>query len=77
MDSVFWARIYQQGIYANGSAHKGRKLTTFQNISFNKLPNALLQSEWLLEIAPHFYKSSDIEDSTTKKMPKTVGKTAE
>eukprot|EP01036_Dinobryon_divergens_P028870 gene28870-37882_t len=33
--------------------------------------------EWLLEIAPHFYKQSDIEDATTKKMPKTVGKTAE
>jgi pre-mRNA-splicing factor ATP-dependent RNA helicase DHX16 len=36
-----------------------------------------VQGEWLVEIAPHFYKPSDIEDATTKKMPKTVGKTAE
>eukprot|EP00597_Dinobryon_sp_UTEXLB2267_P004841 CAMPEP_0170077306 /NCGR_PEP_ID=MMETSP0019_2-20121128/14147_1 /TAXON_ID=98059 /ORGANISM="Dinobryon sp., Strain UTEXLB2267" /LENGTH=283 /DNA_ID=CAMNT_0010289551 /DNA_START=41 /DNA_END=892 /DNA_ORIENTATION=- len=38
---------------------------------------APIKGEWLVEIAPHFYKPSDIEDSTTKKMPKTVGKTAE
>lgn len=32
-----------------------------------------IKSEWLVEIAPHYYKSRDIEDSTTKKMPKQVG----
>lgn len=29
-----------------------------------------IQSEWLVEIAPHYYKSKDIEDSSNKKMPK-------
>ncbi|CAM9482708.1 unnamed protein product [Ectocarpus fasciculatus] len=29
--------------------------------------------EWLVQIAPHYYQSSDVEDSTTKKMPKGVG----
>lgn len=29
--------------------------------------------EWLVQIAPHYYQSSDVEDSTTKKMPKGAG----
>lgn len=33
-----------------------------------------IESKWLLEVAPHYYKSKEIEDSTNKKMPKTVGK---
>eukprot|EP01038_Epipyxis_sp_PR26KG_P008427 gene8427-11397_t len=36
-----------------------------------------IKGEWLIEIAPHFYKTAEIEDSTTKKMPKKAGKTAE
>lgn len=33
-----------------------------------------IDSGWLLEVAPHYYKSKDLEDSRTKKMPKTIGK---
>ncbi|CAG4998712.1 unnamed protein product [Parnassius apollo] len=33
-----------------------------------------IESKWLLEVAPHYYKSNELEDSTNKKMPKTVGK---
>ena len=29
-----------------------------------------IQPEWLLEVAPHFYKSKELEDSSKKKMPK-------
>lgn len=36
-----------------------------------------IKGEWLVEIAPHYYKPSDIEDSTNKKMPKQVGKSVE
>jgi pre-mRNA-splicing factor ATP-dependent RNA helicase DHX16 len=36
-----------------------------------------IKAEWLMEIAPHFYKSVDIEDSTNKKLPKLTGKAAE
>lgn len=32
---------------------------------------APIQSSWLIEIAPHFYQESDVQDSKTKKMPKT------
>jgi pre-mRNA-splicing factor ATP-dependent RNA helicase DHX16 len=32
---------------------------------------APIQSSWLVEIAPHFYQESDVQDSKTKKMPKT------
>ena len=33
-----------------------------------------IKSEWLLEVAPHFYKESDIkEEQKTKKMPKNRG----
>ena len=31
---------------------------------------APIQSKWLVEIAPHFYQESDVEDAKTKKMPK-------
>ncbi|XP_031203109.1 pre-mRNA-splicing factor ATP-dependent RNA helicase DHX16 [Mastomys coucha] len=36
-----------------------------------------IESSWLLEVAPHFYKAKELEDPRTKKMPKTVGKTRE
>ena len=32
-----------------------------------------IKGEWLMEIAPHYYQSIDVEDSTTKKMPKQGG----
>ncbi|KPJ06495.1 hypothetical protein RR48_14234 [Papilio machaon] len=35
-----------------------------------------IESKWLLEVAPHYYKSNELEDSTNKKMPKTLGKSA-
>jgi pre-mRNA-splicing factor ATP-dependent RNA helicase DHX16 len=31
---------------------------------------APIKSEWLVEIAPHYYESKEVEDSRTKKMPK-------
>jgi pre-mRNA-splicing factor ATP-dependent RNA helicase DHX16 len=31
---------------------------------------APIQPKWLIEIAPHFYQESDVEDAKTKKMPK-------
>ena len=31
---------------------------------------APIQPKWLIEIAPHFYQESDVEDSKSKKMPK-------
>lgn len=33
---------------------------------------APIKPEWLVEIAPHYYKESDVEDSRKKKMPKTI-----
>ncbi len=33
-----------------------------------------IESKWLLEVAPHYYKQKELEDPTNKKMPKTVGK---
>ncbi|KAJ3229608.1 hypothetical protein HDU78_008921 [Chytriomyces hyalinus] len=35
-----------------------------------------IQSEWLLEVAPHYYKPGELEDDTAKKMPKNTGKAA-
>ncbi|KAL0273729.1 UNVERIFIED_CONTAM: hypothetical protein PYX00_006340 [Menopon gallinae] len=29
-----------------------------------------IESNWLMEVAPHYYKSRELEDSTNKKMPK-------
>ncbi|CAI5464562.1 unnamed protein product [Closterium sp. Yama58-4] len=36
-----------------------------------------IKPEWLVEIAPHYYKLKDVEDSGTHKMPKVVGKAAD
>ncbi len=33
-----------------------------------------IESNWLLEVAPHYYKPKELEDSTNKKMPKAMGK---
>ncbi|PIC47449.1 hypothetical protein B9Z55_006805 [Caenorhabditis nigoni] len=35
-----------------------------------------IESSWLLEVAPHYYKGRELEDSTNKKMPKQRGKSA-
>ncbi|KAK0171609.1 hypothetical protein PV328_005040 [Microctonus aethiopoides] len=35
-----------------------------------------IESKWLLEVAPHYYKPRELEDSTNKKMPKVVGRAA-
>ncbi|KAM4601428.1 pre-mRNA-splicing factor ATP-dependent RNA helicase DHX16 isoform 2-T2 [Polymixia lowei] len=36
-----------------------------------------IESSWLLEVAPHYYKNKEIEDSGGKKMPRKQGKTRE
>lgn len=36
---------------------------------------APIQPSWLVEIAPHYYTASDVEDSKAKKMPKHLSKT--
>ncbi|KAF4392626.1 hypothetical protein F8388_003046 [Cannabis sativa] len=33
-----------------------------------------LKPEWLVEIAPHYYQLKDVEDSSTKKMPRGEGR---
>ncbi|KAG1698522.1 Pre-mRNA-splicing factor ATP-dependent RNA helicase DHX16 [Nymphon striatum] len=36
-----------------------------------------IESSWLLEVAPHYYKSKELDDPSTKKMPKNMGKAKE
>ena len=33
-----------------------------------------VEGKWLMEVAPHYYKDSEVSDSTNKKMPKSKGK---
>lgn len=35
-----------------------------------------IESNWLTEVAPHYYKAKELEDPTNKKMPKQSGKSA-
>jgi pre-mRNA-splicing factor ATP-dependent RNA helicase DHX16 len=35
-----------------------------------------INPEWLVEIAPHYYKANEIEDENKKKLPKMIGKAA-
>lgn len=32
-----------------------------------------IDPKWLLELAPHFYKTQELEDEAKKKMPKNHG----
>ncbi|KAJ3289529.1 hypothetical protein HK104_007398 [Borealophlyctis nickersoniae] len=36
-----------------------------------------IQSDWLLEVAPHYYKAKELEDDSNKKLPKKAGKAPE
>ncbi|XP_076006672.1 pre-mRNA-splicing factor ATP-dependent RNA helicase DHX16 [Genypterus blacodes] len=36
-----------------------------------------IESGWLLEVAPHYYKSKELEDGSSKKMPRKPGKAKE
>ncbi|KRX49927.1 putative pre-mRNA-splicing factor ATP-dependent RNA helicase mog-4 [Trichinella sp. T9] len=36
-----------------------------------------IENTWLLEVAPHYYKQREVDDTTNKKLPKIVGKTGE
>jgi pre-mRNA-splicing factor ATP-dependent RNA helicase DHX16 len=36
-----------------------------------------IRPEWLVEIAPHFYKKSEIDEMTAKKVPKAAGLSAQ
>jgi len=36
-----------------------------------------IESSWLLEVAPHYYKAKDLEDMKGRKMPKVKGKSRE
>ncbi|KAJ3050520.1 hypothetical protein HK097_008539 [Rhizophlyctis rosea] len=36
-----------------------------------------IQSDWLLEVAPHYYKAKELEDDSGKKLPKKTGKAPE
>ncbi|XP_058148873.1 pre-mRNA-splicing factor ATP-dependent RNA helicase DHX16 [Dasypus novemcinctus] len=36
-----------------------------------------IESSWLLEVAPHYYKAKELEDAHAKKMPRKTGKTRE
>jgi pre-mRNA-splicing factor ATP-dependent RNA helicase DHX16 len=33
-----------------------------------------IDNGWLLEVAPHYYKQKELEDTSGKKLPKQTGK---
>ncbi|KAK5669860.1 hypothetical protein QVD99_004236 [Batrachochytrium dendrobatidis] len=35
-----------------------------------------IQPDWLMEVAPHYYKSNELQDDSLKKLPKSVGKSS-
>lgn len=46
-------------------------------LSLSRIQVIEIDSGWLLEVAPHYYKSKELEDSSSKKMPRKQGKTKE
>lgn len=37
----------------------------------------VIDGKWLLEVAPHYYRDNEVQDNTSKKMPKVKGKAKE
>ena len=35
---------------------------------------SVVETSWLLEVAPHYYQAKDLEDASSRKMPKTFGR---
>jgi pre-mRNA-splicing factor ATP-dependent RNA helicase DHX16 len=33
-----------------------------------------IENSWLLEVAPHYYKQKELNDASSRKMPKNTGK---
>jgi len=33
-----------------------------------------IESSWMLEVAPHYYREKELEDTSGKKLPKMTGK---
>jgi pre-mRNA-splicing factor ATP-dependent RNA helicase DHX16 len=36
-----------------------------------------IENQWLLEVAPHYYKAKELQDTASQKFPRTVGVTKE
>ena len=36
-----------------------------------------IENSWLLEVAPHYYKAKELNDTAAHKMPKRTGKARE
>ncbi|KAF4521841.1 hypothetical protein B566_EDAN003715 [Ephemera danica] len=78
------ARLSKGGQYKTAKHHQ--TVTIHPNSClFEELPRWVLYHElvvttkefmrqWLLEVAPHYYQSRELEDTTNKKMPKVMGK---
>lgn len=46
--------------------------------SLNELHKVIeIENSWLLEVAPHYYKQKELEDTSKRKMPKGAGKSRE
>nr|CAD48140.1 hypothetical protein [Brugia malayi] len=48
-------------------------LIFFKQLDFKVIE---IESSWLTEVAPHYYRAKELEDSTNRKMPKQKGKAA-
>ena len=54
-------------------------LISLSHCMFSLPPSQVIEidSRWLLEVAPHYYKSKELEDTSSRKMPRKQGKTKE
>uniref|UniRef100_A0A8C5QM52 RNA helicase n=1 Tax=Leptobrachium leishanense TaxID=445787 RepID=A0A8C5QM52_9ANUR len=74
----------QQGVYIhpNSSLHEEQpRWVIYHELVFTTKEYMRqiieIDSTWLLEVAPHYYKSRELEDATSKKMPRKAGKSRE
>ena len=72
--------FHYQRIHATGNIFLSHYCLTYI-VSFSchsfQLQVVEIENQWLLEVAPHYYKAKDLVDNSSKKMPKKVGATSE
>ena len=67
------ARLLAVAMYSVYFCISGSLLTTISS----RLQIIEIDPQWLLEVAPHYYKGKDLQEVSNAKMPKKVGATNE
>ena len=73
---VFTTKEYMRQVYAYATFVL-EYIFTAGNLWYDFTQIVEIENHWLVEVAPHYYKARDIQDTGSVKMPKKVGALSE